>query len=213
MKLTRQQRDSLELSTSLAEKHLDDAAEYLSGRGIHEESARSFRLGVVGDDALPGDEAYAGRLSIPYLTRSGVVDIRYRCIDTHDCRELGHPKYLGRPGAGLRIYGVLQGLFDSRDYLCVTEGELDALILWQCGLPAVGLPGASSWKPHYARVLEDYSRVFLFADGDEAGKKLARVVAENVIGCVPITMPPGMDVNDVLLTYGPGWLREKVGEE
>lgn len=212
MKLSKEQRNSLELSTALAEKHLDDAAEYLSGRGISEESAHSFRLGVVGDDALPGDERFIGRLSIPYLTRAGVVDIRYRCLEAHDCHEYGHPKYLGRPGSSLRIFNASLGLFDPRDYLCVCEGELDTIVLQQAGLPAVGLPGASSWKPHFARVLEDYSRVYLFADGDDAGRKLARVVAENVPTTVVLEMPPGKDVNDCMLEFGRQWLREKVGE-
>lgn len=214
MRLSQQQRDSLELSTSLAQKNLDLAAGYLSGRAVTEESALSFRLGVVGDDAPTGDERFRGRLSIPYLTRSGVVDIRYRCIQGHDCSEHGHPKYLGRSGGSLRLFGT-SGLFDPRDYLCVCEGELDTVILRQAGLPSVGLPGANTWKPHFARVLEDYSRVFVFADGDEPGRKLANVLVESLTSAIVsvIEMPVGKDVNDMYIERGAGWLRSKVGEE
>jgi len=77
----------------------------------------------------------------------------------------------------------------------------------------VGLPGASSWKPHYARILEDYSKVLVFADGDEAGRKLGNLLAEEV-GALVVTLPNGLDCNDAFLhnDYGPQWLREKAGE-
>jgi len=36
-----------------------------------------FHLGVV-VDPLPGHEQFLGRVAIPYVTPSGVVDIRFR---------------------------------------------------------------------------------------------------------------------------------------
>jgi hypothetical protein len=212
VKLSPELRKSLESVVALGEKSLHLAGPYLSARGLTEETCRSSRLGVLDDD-VPGFESFRGRLLLPYITRAGVVDVRSRCIQSHDCRDFGHPKYLGRAGADLHIFQV-EGLFDRRDYLCVAEGELDAIVLKQCGLPAVGLPGVSSWKPHYARVLEDYSRVYVFADGDEAGRKLGNRLAEE-IGAFVVTMPNGLDVNDVMLDtgMGPDWLREKAGEK
>jgi len=73
----------------------------------------------------------------------------------------------------------------------------------------VGLPGTGSWKPHYARVFEDYSRVYAFADGDEAGRKLGNRLAEEV-GALVISMDPTTDVNDAYLKYGASYLTGKV---
>lgn len=181
-------------------------------RGLTEETCQSAGLGVVVEPA-PGHDAYRNRLAIPYVTRAGVVDIRFRCLQQHDCGDAHHPKIMGLPGSSLRLFHV-EGLFDSRDYVCICEGEFDTLILKQCGLPAVGLPGTQSWKPHYARIFEDYQRVYVFGDGDQAGRALGEKLAGE-IGAIPVAMPAGMDVNDVALceTYGIQWLKAQVGEE
>lgn len=210
MRLTSEQRASLEKSTSRYEKDVGRAAHYLAGRGLTEATARSFRLGVV-HDPLPGDEAYRGRLCIPYLTRAGVVSVRYRCIERHDCDVHGGTKYLGRPGARTHLFNVGDLLLPG-DLVCITEGELDAVILHQAGLPSVGVPGANNWKKHYSRIFEDHRRIICFADGDEAGRKFGKLVAEQAQGVVVVSMPEGMDVNDVYLDrrYGTDWLMSKV---
>lgn len=206
---TSEQRASLERSVARYEQAVDLAAPYLAGRGLLEATAHSFRLGVV-DDPLPGDEAYRGRLCIPYLTRAGVVSVRFRCIERHDCGVHGGFKYLGHPGAPTHLFNV-GALFLPGDLVCVTEGELDAVVLHQTGLPSVGVPGASNWKKHYSRILEDFRRIVCFADGDDAGRKFGKLLAESVSGVVVVTMPEDMDVNDVYLDprYGSGWLIHK----
>lgn len=172
-------------------------------------TALSFRLGVV-VDPLPGDEPAEGRLAIPYLTRAGVVGIRYRCLADHDHGEQNCPKYWGYPGAESRLYNVA-ALFGSGDFVCITEGELDSEILVQIGLPSVGVPGASNWKKHFSRIFEDYTRVLVFADGDEAGRAFGKKVASEVESATVIPMPDGLDVNEVFLhpDFGTHWLKSK----
>lgn len=209
MKLSPERRASLEKSAARYERDVHRAAPYLAGRGFTEATARSFRLGVV-HDPLPGDEAAAGRLAIPYLTRAGVVGLRYRCLagQPHDCD--GHPKYWGYPGASTHLFNV-GALFGDGDVVCITEGELDTIVLAQLGLQSVGVPGTQNWKPHYPRIFEDYRRVVVFADGDEAGAKFGVKVAEAVHHATVVSMPPGLDVNDAYLDphYGIDWLRSK----
>lgn len=211
MKLSPERRALLERSASRYEEHVDLAGSYLAARGLARATALSFRLGVV-DEPLPGDEAARGRLAIPYLTRAGVVSIRYRCLGRHDGDCDGHAKYWGYPGVESRLFNV-GALFGDGDLVCITEGELDALVLSQCGLPAVGVPGVSNWKPHYSRIFEDFSRVFVYADGDDAGRKFGEKVASAVQNVTVIAMPDGMDVNDVLLhgSYGSQWLTSRAG--
>lgn len=209
MRLSSEQRASLERSAAQYERDLYRAAHYLAGRGLTEATARSFRLGVV-VDPLPGDEHFTGRLSIPYLTRSGVVAVRYRCLAQHDCNAVDCAKYLGYEGASTHLFNV-SAFFQEGDTVIVTEGEMDAVILTQCSLPAVGVPGSHNWKPHYSRIFEDYAHILVFADGDDAGKKFGKKVASAVPGARVIAMPDGMDVNDVYLheDYGIDWLASK----
>lgn len=205
MTLTQEQRSLLESQTSRYQEHLYVAAEYLDGRGITEDTAVWARLGVV-DEGIHGDsEAAFQRLSIPYITRSGVVDLRFRCIRDHECGEVGCSKYLGRPGATLRIYGV-DDLVSAGDTIAVTEGELDRLILRQLGYPAVGLPGAESWKRHWHRLLEDFSRVVVFGDGDAAGVRFIRKLMDQFPQSVEgVQLPDLEDVNSMYLMEGPEW--------
>src|SRR5579863_4946438 len=104
MKLSAEQRLLLEKSTATYEQNVDRAAPYLVARGFTEAVARSFRFGGVPDEPLPGDETFRLRLSIPYLTPAGVVSLRFRCIDSHNCDEMGHPKYLGYPGSSTHLF-------------------------------------------------------------------------------------------------------------
>lgn len=210
-KLTKEQRISLESQTARYQSNLYVAEGYLAGRGISEDTAVSARLGVV-DEPIHGDtDAPYNRLSIPFLTRSGVVDIRYRCTREHNCSESGCSKYLGRPGGSLRIYGV-EHLVSAASAVSVTEGELDALTIVQLGYPAVGLPGAQSWKPHWRRLFEDFNRIFVFGDGDEAGRHFARSFASHFPQTAEIVyMEEGEDVNSIYMKEGDEYFNRILG--
>jgi DNA primase len=208
--LTQDARSLLESQTSRYQQNLYVAAEYLDGRGITEDTAVSARLGVV-DEQVHGDpEAAFQRLSIPYITRSGVVDLRFRCIRDHECGEVSCAKYLGRPGATLRLYGV-DDLVSAGDTIVVTEGELDRLILHQLGYPAVGLPGAESWKRHWHRLFEDFQRVVVFGDGDAAGVRFTkRFLDEFPQSVEAIQLPEGEDVNSMYLLEGSEYFEQYI---
>jgi hypothetical protein len=200
--LTLEQRQLLESQTGRYQSNLYVAAEYLVGRGITEDTAVTARLGVV-DEPVHGDnESAFNRLSIPYITRSGVVDLRYRCIREHACGEVGCPKYLGRQGSNLRIFGV-EALVSAGNAIGVTEGELDALILRQLGYPSVGLPGAESWKRHWSRLFEDFQRIVVFGDGDSAGRRFIKKMMDEFPQSVEgAQLPDGEDVNSMYLKEG-----------
>lgn len=208
-RLTVEQRLGLEFATSQYEQNLHLAEEYLSSRGFSEETASSSRLGVV-VEPVPGDDQFIGRLAIPYLTRSGVVDIRFRCLKAHDCKAENCKKYLGHPGRPLRLYNV-EALFEADDFIVLCEGELDTITATQCGFPAVGVPGVGGWKPHFNRIFEDYQRVYLFADGDEAGRKFGERLKQE-LSAVVVTMPEGEDVNSAFVKFGEDYLRSRIDE-
>lgn len=180
---------------------------YLARRGIGPEAAARFRLGVV-TSPLAGDEQYRGRLVIPYLTPAGVVNIRYRCLQQHDCE--GHPKYLSREGAGTNLFNVLDLKRDS-PFICVAEGEIDTMSLSLAGLPAVGVPGVETWQKHFARCLEDFDVIYAFGDGDKAGGKFSNFLAREA-KARPIRMPSGEDCNSLFMKGGADALRRLLAD-
>jgi 5S rRNA maturation endonuclease (ribonuclease M5) len=203
-RLSKSQRESLERATENYEQNLGMVLEYLASRGITEETARMFRLGFV---RLPetGHEPYIGKLAIPYLTPSGVIDIRFRSLNA----DTG-PKYMSRPGASTHIYNV-KALSSDSDVLVICEGEIDTVIATQVGFSAVGLPGANNWKPFYSRVVADWEKIMLFCDGDNAGREMAKNISRELDNVFPVFMPEGSDVNDVYLAEGADGLRKRMG--
>ena len=179
------------------------AEDYLKSRGIPMETARLARLGVV-VEAEVGHEAYQGRLSIPYVTKTGVVDLRFRSLN-----PAVEPKYMGLTGADTKMYNVLD-IERAGDFIGVCEGELDTLTMSSCvGIPCIGVPGANSWKKHYTRLLADFERVYVFADGDQPGKEFATSLAREL----PVTIvqfPDGEDVNSFYISNGAEAIRQKI---
>ena len=180
------------------------AADYLASRGITREAAQAARLGVVSAPDV-GHEQYQGRLSIPYITKTGIVDLRFRSLD-----PAVEPKYMGMTGAETKMYNVLD-IEKAGDWIGICEGELDTLTLSALvGIPCIGVPGANSWKKHYTRLLADFERVFIFADGDEAGREFARSLAKELPATI-VTMEDGEDVNSCFVKYGADYIRNKIG--
>ena len=203
MKQSVSQKELLGKATEKYSQNIYQAEDYLRQRGIPLEVARLARLGVVAEPEL-GHEAFIGRLSIPYITKTGVVDLRFRSLN-----PAVEPKYMGLTGAETKMYNVLD-VDKANDIIGVCEGELDTLTMSSCvGIPCVGVPGANSWKKHYTRLLADFQRVFVFADGDQPGTEFARSLAREL----PVTivqMPDGGDVNSVYVSEGADFIIRKV---
>jgi DNA primase len=171
---------------------------YLAARGIDQDAATGYRLGLVVDPD-PAHDRYAGRLSIPFITPTGVVYMRFRCLEQHECDD--HGKYESVSGESTHLYNV-QSLHLSSDMVAVTEGELDALISTEAGMPAVGVPGVNNWKPFYYRLFDDYERVIVVGDGDKAGREFVATLARNLPNAIRRPMPEGYDVNSYVLEHG-----------
>ncbi len=204
MKQRESQKDLLGQATRKYQESIYLAEDYLASRGIPIEVARLARLGVV-EEPETGHEAYIGRLSIPYMTKTGVVDIRFRSLN-----PAVEPKYMGMTGSDTKMYNVLD-IERAGDWIGVCEGELDTITLSRCvGIPCIGVPGSNSWKKHYTRLLADFERVFVFADGDQPGKEFAAGLARELPVTI-VSMPDGEDVNSVYVKFGAEYIREKAG--
>ncbi|MFI8237629.1 toprim domain-containing protein [Streptomyces sp. NPDC085866] len=174
------------------------AVAYLKKRGLSEDNAAFYRLGYV-ESPLPGHETARGMLSVPYLTRSGVVTVRFRRLGDGD-----GPKYRSVPGDPPRIYNANALLIPS-DHVAICEGEFDAIAATLAGIPAVGIAGVSAWKSYFARAFKGYRAVFILADQDDKGQgmEFAEKVAEQIKNARISPMPAGHDVNSYVLANGP----------
>jgi DNA primase len=160
----------------------------------------------VVEDPLPGHEPYKGRLAIPYITPSGVVDIRFRALHNED------PKYMGLVGAKTTMFNT-QACFVAHKYICVTEGEFDCILMSvKTTHPTVGIPGANNWKPHYVKILDDFDIVIVLADGDAAGLEFGKKISRELSNVNIISMPEGEDVNSMITKVGSEWIDERIRE-
>ena len=204
MRLSSSQKNFLLQATQRYAAKIELAEQYLLSRQLSVEEARVFHLGVV-DDPLPGHEAYVGRLAIPYITPSGVVDIRFRGMNNED------PKYMGLVGAKTTMFNT-QACFVADKYICVTEGEFDCIMMSVKTLhPTIGIPGANNWKPHYAKILDDFDTVIVLADGDAAGLEFGKKISRELGNVNIVSMPEGEDVNSVMIKRGSDWIDERIG--
>jgi len=184
------------------------ADEYLTTkRGLNADSKTYFRLGFVADP-LPGHERYRGCMAIPYVTRAGIVSMRFRRLAGDG------PKYLSEPGEESRLFHP-EGFFRHERFICLCEGELDTITAVQAGLPAVGVPGANSWAKFFYRAFDGYDAVFILADQDDkgAGMDFAEKVASQIKSARIIPMGQGHDVNSLVMEHGAEALISKIGVE
>ena len=181
------------------------AAAFLMDRGLAHSTIHRFRLGYV-DVPFKEDRKRKGCLTIPYEDGMGRVrQIRYRPLFKSDA------KYLTVAGEKAHLFAVRAA---DNPRVCVAEGEIDAMTLWQVGLKAVGLPGAQSWKDEWRWLFRNCERVTLCLDPDDAGFRAAQRLYQGLSTITDVDVvkfPPDMDVNDFYRKYGADALREVVG--
>ena len=204
-------KTSLESALVAYEGDREQVMPYLQARGIDLDTVVRMRLGHVSAPASAGHEPYIGRLVIPSLGHDSMpYALRFRCIEAHDCKEAGHSKYLGMGGQETRLFNI-RAIHEAGDTICITEGEIDAVTLEQCGRHAVGVTGASAWKLHHPRMFAGFRRIFVFGDGDNAGKQFAKDVSVSLPVSTVITMEGGEDVNSVYVRGGKAALDKLMG--
>jgi len=202
-----------QLLTEAAERYYlnltPQALSYLEARGITQAIAAKYLLGSVVEPSA-GHEHSVGRLSIPYLTPTGVVGMKFRTIDD------GTPKYLYPTGQKVGLFNV-NDLHVYSDTIAICEGEIDTIVLAGIvGIPSVGVAGVSQWKPWFPKLFEGYSKVLIFADNDvkedgrNPGQELAKRIKEDLDKATVVMLPDNQDVNEVFLTHGVKWFRDRI---
>lgn len=211
-----QQRSLARVARAYEDQLSPEVVSSLAGRLISASAVATFHLGLVREPA-PGHDQYLGRLSIPYVTPEGARTIKFRCLEDHNCSEVGCPKYLGLPGAKPRMYNALV-LATDQPVIAICEGELDAVVCSDVvGVPAVGVPGVSSWLPHFPRMFAGVPRVLVLADNDEKadgrnpGRELAERVARDIDQAEVIPPPKGLDLTEWVQAEGLDTVKKGLG--
>lgn len=190
---------------------------YLAGRGVREETAAYFHLGLV-DDPLPGHEKYKGYLSIPYLKMGKVVAMKFRCIEEHKCRDIPHHQKHFCDG-GQWVYNS-DAIASPATVAGWFEGEPDVWVAHQSGFAAFGYPGADSFKGHpwWADLSEGFEQVLIFPDNDASkegnpGLRGAQAFRQQCPRARIVLPPADRDTTDMYMGGGASALWEAAGIE
>lgn len=173
MLLSPERRKLLAVKAADLAVNVVEVQSYLESRGISREAAEMFQLGATPDGS---------RLSIPYLTRNGVVQIKYRCTSSHDHKDknISCSKYYGEAGSSYHLYNAT-ALIGAGEMVVVTEGELDSLMVQAyCGIPAVAYPGVKNWQDYWKYCFEGIGDIPVVSDGDDVGRQAAEKVARKI---------------------------------
>lgn len=136
---------------------------------------------------------------IPYLDSGGTsLATRKRLALSGDQR------FAWERGARVTMYG-LQRLADARklDQVVVVEGESDAWSCWHAGIPAVGVPGAATWRSEWAVHLQGIGRVLVWREPDRGGDTLLARVGAAFPDALVIEAPPGIKDGSALWLTNP----------
>lgn len=184
MGLTAQTTDFMQ---ALHQQHRSPQREYLRRRGLRDQTIHRFWLGY---------SAELNGIVIPYRAASGkIVMLKVRKLDS------GRPKYLTL-GHDFPLEYSLH-LFNVQDApksgVVICEGEFDAMILSQEGIPAVAVPGTSSWQPVWGHLFGP--RVTLLMDPDDAGLQAAHNIRKELKDKGTYAAIASLSDGDVTETY------------
>lgn len=133
------------------------AEEYLSQRKI---KTKNLLVCVTGK--------YKNRIIIPYYNKNKeLIYYNSRSLDDNKIRYLGPPKEIGI-GKGDVLY-LPSEWPKNGNKIYLTEGEFDAISLWNCGFDAAAF-GGKNLSESQIKLIKDYIPV-LCLDADEAGSK------------------------------------------
>lgn len=167
------------------------ALEYLHGRGLSQKSIGAYRVG----------EAPGNWIVFPSIRDDDTVYIKYLNLQRD---ESGKKRIKAEAGCEPILFGM-QTIPENQSFLVISEGELDALSLFEFDIPAVSVPNGAgtgqknAWIDLCWEWLEPFSEIFLCMDNDDPGQQAAIDIA-NRLGlhrCKLVTLPK-KDANECL---------------
>lgn len=195
-----------------------NATDYLFGRGLTEETIRTFGLGYRSDAQLPNAWHKAERrfvyapqpaILFPWLRDGVVAGIRYRFLTKHSYTDADGKerteKQCSQTGSqfGGLFFGAsaLAGCMEDQRTVALVEGELNHCSIWQV---------ANTWKfdvlslgsesatlnPDMLRLIKSYERCVIWMDRSSVAQRHMAIIPGSVALCSDDLA--GMDANDCL---------------
>jgi hypothetical protein len=203
----------------------------LNDRGVSDEAITKFRIGYCPDSShedytlpisfragitIAGSKSILrGRIVFPYFNpvNGEVVDLRGRLLDIEE--DESNPKYRG-PYNSASQRGADEWPYNAESLrnpvVVITEGELKALASTIAGVPAVGIPGISSFKwrlrlslnPTQKRVVvfDSEAKPHVQESVNQSIDKLARLLPELYVATLPLAGRSKVDLDTFILTNG-----------
>jgi hypothetical protein len=121
------------------------------------------------------DRKYQGKTAvrIPYLAPNGQESaVRFRIA--LEKSEEGDERFRWCTGSKAMLYGLWRlEKIRKVGWVVLVEGESDTHTLWYQGIPALGIPGADTWKKEWATYLDGIERIYVVIEPDQGGRDLA----------------------------------------
>lgn len=142
-------------------------------------------------------------VAIPYRNAEGEeLGVRFRLSMN------GEDRFRWRKGSKTRLYGLwLMPKFSEKKYIFIPEGESDSQTLWFHDIPALGLPGANSWKEEWAEALDGFERIYVVIEPDKGGEAVLHWLATSKIRnrVRLVKLDGAKDVSDLFLADRQGF--------
>ncbi len=184
--------------------------DYLQSKGYTREEMIS--AGVVDVKDTKVYDALGGRLIIPIINQFGqVVAFGGRLLEKADFAKYKNTKETFVFSKSNNLYNLnnLKKLKNEKglDGVIMVEGYMDTISLVQGGFYNVVASMGTSLTKDQARILKRYTdKVFISYDGDFAGQKASirglEILSEEGLEVKVVSLPDGMDPDDVIKTYG-----------
>lgn len=131
-----------------------------------------------------GLTASRGAVLIPYAPGEAGGAVRRR-MGPGSAKRFSWATSGGKMTGSLGLYGLFRMQdFESSQVAVLVEGESDCHALWSLGIPAYGVPGASTFKAEWLPA--HVSEVLVHDEGDDGAKVFVARVARELAGKVPV---------------------------
>lgn len=177
-------------------KPKNEVMDYLHGRRLTEKSINIYGVAEV---STRGKEP-GPWIVFPFLRHDEPVFIKYLHLE----RDGGKKRVRAEADCEPILFGM-QVVPENQRFLAITEGEIDAMSLYEYGIPAVSVPfgggtGAKhAWIDQCWEWLERFSEIFICMDNDAEGQSAAKDIAHRLglHRCRVVTVPR-KDANECL---------------
>jgi hypothetical protein len=144
------------------------------------------------------DYAEAKKIPIPFLKGLGLGDwkrgavpsvripyygLNGEQIGTRVRTALSGPdKFRWRAGDKANLYGLSRLQSYPSDFVVLVEGESDCHTLWHNDIPAIGIPGAGTWREDRdAKHFKVFQKIFVVIEPDQGGRTVQKWLSRSSI--------------------------------